>query len=92
MNLIGIFPPVVFINIEGNIAPEDCFLSRQIVEHPAPDAHGFFEGFIERVLHAPAYSNPLYAASLKHKEPGFLISAASSAGESLPVSVLKLAR
>ncbi|MEO1154616.1 MAG: alpha/beta hydrolase, partial [Pseudomonadota bacterium] len=24
-----------FMNIEGNIAPEDCFLSRQIVEHAA---------------------------------------------------------
>jgi pimeloyl-ACP methyl ester carboxylesterase len=22
------------VNIEGNVAPEDCFLSRQIVSHP----------------------------------------------------------
>ena len=27
-----------FIDIEGNVAPEDCFLSRQIIDHPAPDA------------------------------------------------------
>jgi len=24
-----------FVDIEGNLAPEDCFLSRQIVSHPA---------------------------------------------------------
>ncbi|WP_399476426.1 hypothetical protein [Streptomyces sp. TRM68367] len=23
-----------FVDIEGNVAPEDCFLSRQIVTHP----------------------------------------------------------
>lgn len=56
-----------FINIEGNVAPEDCFLSRQIVEHPADSAENFFDQFIERTLHAPAYSSPLYSASLKHK-------------------------
>lgn len=56
-----------FIDIEGNIAPEDCFLSRQIIEYPAPTAQAFFERFIERTLHTPAYSSPLYAASLPHK-------------------------
>ncbi len=56
-----------FINIEGNIAPEDCFLSRQIIEYPASNAHVFFERFVERTLHTPAYSSPLYSASLKHK-------------------------
>jgi len=56
-----------FIDIEGNIAPEDCFLSRQIIDHPASDADEFFQHFIARALHAPEYSSPLYAASLKHK-------------------------
>ncbi|MEM7532792.1 MAG: alpha/beta hydrolase [Chloroflexota bacterium] len=56
-----------FINIEGNIAPEDCFLSRQIIEYPATNADEFFEQFIERTLYTPAYSSPLYATSLKHK-------------------------
>lgn len=56
-----------FTNIEGNIAPEDCFLSRQIIEYPASNANEFFEHFIERTLHTPAYSSPLYSASLKHK-------------------------
>jgi pimeloyl-ACP methyl ester carboxylesterase len=56
-----------FINIEGNLAPEDCFLSRQIIKYPASNANEFFERFVERTLHTPAYSSPLYAASLKHK-------------------------
>jgi pimeloyl-ACP methyl ester carboxylesterase len=56
-----------FVNIEGNIAPEDCFLSRQIDEHPHADAAAFFERFIERTRHAPAYASALYAASLRHK-------------------------
>jgi pimeloyl-ACP methyl ester carboxylesterase len=56
-----------FVNIEGNIAPEDCFLSRQIVDHPRQDAEQFFDDFIERARHAPAYASALYAASLRHK-------------------------
>lgn len=56
-----------FVDIEGNIAPEDCFLSRQIVEHPHIDPAAFFEHFIERTRHAPAYASALYAASLRHK-------------------------
>lgn len=56
-----------FINIEGNIAPEDCFLSRQIVEYPASTPDEFFNRFIDRTLYSPAYSSPLYAASLRHK-------------------------
>ncbi len=56
-----------FTNIEGNIAPEDCFLSRQIVDYPNADAEAFFDDFIERTRHAPAYASALYAASLRHK-------------------------
>ena len=56
-----------FTNIEGNIAPEDCFLSRQIIEYPASDANEFLKRFVERTLYTPAYSSPLYSASLKHK-------------------------
>ncbi len=56
-----------FTDIEGNIAPEDCFLSRQIIEHASPNADDFFERFIERTLHAHAYSSPLYSVSLKYK-------------------------
>lgn len=56
-----------FTDIEGNIAPEDCFLSRQIVSDPEADAERFFDAFIERTRHAPAYASALYAASLRHK-------------------------
>lgn len=56
-----------FTDIEGNIAPEDCFLSRQIVDYPRENAHKFFDDFIERTRHAPAFASALYAASLKHK-------------------------
>lgn len=56
-----------FVDIEGNITPEDCFLSRQIVDYPEADPERFFDEFIERTLHAPAYASALYASSLRHK-------------------------
>jgi len=56
-----------FVNIKGNLAPEDCFLSRQIIDYPQADADKFLDDFIERTRHAPAYSSALYAASLRHK-------------------------
>jgi len=56
-----------FTDIEGNIAPEDCFLSRQVINYPENNANEFFELFIKRTLHSPAYSSPLYTASLRHK-------------------------
>ncbi|MEK6346008.1 MAG: alpha/beta hydrolase [Burkholderia sp.] len=56
-----------FTNIEGNIAPEDCFLSRQIDQYPAGSATAFFDDFIERALHAPAFASALYSSSLRHK-------------------------
>ncbi|OLL33147.1 alpha/beta hydrolase [Burkholderia sp. SRS-W-2-2016] len=58
---------ISFVDIEGNIAPEDCFLSRQIVDYPRDDARAFFRDFIERARFAPAYASALYAASLSHK-------------------------
>ncbi len=60
-----------FVDIKGNLAPEDCFLSRQILDHPEADAERFFDDFIERAHSAPAFSSALYAASLRHKvRPG----------------------
>lgn len=56
-----------FIDIEGNVAPEDCFLSRQIVSHHSEDANRFLDEFIDRTWHSPYFSSPLYAASLRHK-------------------------
>jgi pimeloyl-ACP methyl ester carboxylesterase len=60
-----------FIDIEGNVAPEDCFLSRQVITHPGDDAESFFDAFIERTRRSPFSSSALYAASLRHKvRPG----------------------
>lgn len=56
-----------FVDIEGNIAPEDCFLSRQIVSYPDKNPERFFEAFIERTRESPAWASALYAASLRHK-------------------------
>lgn len=56
-----------FIDIEGNVAPEDCFLSRQIISHPHPDPQDFFRDFQDRVWQSRYYSSALYAASLPHK-------------------------
>ena len=56
-----------FVDIEGNIAPEDCFLSRQIHDHRREDDARFFNDFIERTRLAPDPASALYAASLAHK-------------------------
>lgn len=56
-----------FVDIEGNLAPEDCFLSRQIVDFPSDDPEAFFEAFIARTAESPAYSSALYATGLRHK-------------------------
>ncbi|MEM8571984.1 MAG: alpha/beta fold hydrolase [Pseudomonadota bacterium] len=56
-----------FIDIEGNVAPEDCFLSRQIIDHPAETPEAFLAGFIERVKVRPEFSSALYAAALPLK-------------------------
>lgn len=55
------------ISVEGNLAPEDCFLSRQIVSHPAQDPAAFLSAFVERVRRRPGWSHRLYAASLPLK-------------------------
>lgn len=56
-----------FVDIEGNLAPEDCFLSRQIVDHPEPDPDTFMARFVERVAASSAYGSALYASTLTHK-------------------------
>ena len=56
-----------FFNIEGNVAPEDCFLSRQVLEYPTDDPQEFMRLFVERTWHGPVFSHPLFAVSLTHK-------------------------
>ncbi|MBL1119394.1 alpha/beta hydrolase [Streptomyces sp. 110] len=56
-----------FTNIEGNLAPEDCFLSRQIVTHSHDDPDDFLARFAERVGDSRFYGGALYSSSLSHK-------------------------
>jgi pimeloyl-ACP methyl ester carboxylesterase len=56
-----------FVDIEGNVAPEDCFLSRQVITHASDDAETFFDDFIERARRSPFSSSDFYAAGLRHK-------------------------
>jgi pimeloyl-ACP methyl ester carboxylesterase len=59
-----------FTDIEGNLAPEDCFLSRQILSHPRDD-DGFLDDVAERARRSCSSSSALFAASLRHKvRPG----------------------
>lgn len=58
---------VSFTNIEGNLSPEDCFLSRQIFAFPTHDGDEFLDFLTERVASMPGFSHSLYAANLKHK-------------------------
>ncbi|KAM0793856.1 alpha/beta hydrolase protein [Usnea florida] len=56
-----------FVNIEGNVAPEDCFLSRQVLTHPSSNAQEFLDDFVHRTRQMPFYSSALYAANVRHK-------------------------
>lgn len=56
-----------FTNIKGNLAPEDCFLSRQILDYPSDDPAAFIDAFADRIWQAPEYSSALFASSLRHK-------------------------
>lgn len=56
-----------FFNIEGNLAPEDCFLSRQIVTHGGDDDATFLSAFTARIRRRPESGSALYAAALPAK-------------------------
>ncbi|KAH7012621.1 alpha/beta hydrolase protein [Microdochium trichocladiopsis] len=56
-----------FIDIKGNLGPEDCFISRQVMDFPVDKADEFLEGFISATRQAPFYSAPLYAAGLRER-------------------------
>lgn len=56
-----------FVDIEGNLAPEDCFLSRQIITHHHDDPAAFLTEFIDRATDSRYYSSSLFAAGVRHK-------------------------
>jgi pimeloyl-ACP methyl ester carboxylesterase len=53
-----------FVNIKGNLAPEDCFLSRQIFLFPSDEPLAFLDAFISRTRSIKSYANSLYASTL----------------------------
>lgn len=58
---------ISFTNIEGNVSPEDCFLSRQVIGQNADDPEIFLDEFARRAWGSHCYSHPLYASALAHK-------------------------
>ncbi|KAL4878741.1 alpha/beta-hydrolase [Aspergillus karnatakaensis] len=54
-----------FIDIKGNLAPEDCFLSRQIFDFPSDDPESFLDSFIVRTQEAKSLGSALYASTLR---------------------------
>jgi pimeloyl-ACP methyl ester carboxylesterase len=56
-----------FVDIEGNLAPEDCFFSRQIISHQHADPQTFLAEFTERAWNSRFFSSTLYAAALPHQ-------------------------
>ncbi|WP_284232412.1 alpha/beta fold hydrolase [Arenivirga flava] len=55
------------VSIEGNLAPEDCFLSRQIIDHDHADATHFLTEFRDRVARSRYAASALYTAGLPAK-------------------------
>jgi len=60
-------PVLSLVDIEGNLAPEDCFLSRQILTHLAENPKAFVADFVERTRRSPQYAGALYASGVRHK-------------------------
>ncbi|KAH7134581.1 Alpha/Beta hydrolase protein [Dactylonectria estremocensis] len=56
-----------FVNIKGNLASEDCFISRCIFHHPEKSAQTFLDDFIEQTLQSPFYASGIYAAGLRDR-------------------------
>ena len=56
-----------FVDIKGNLAPEDCFLSRQIFQFPSDEPEAFLDAFIDRTRSIKSYSNSLYASTLRSR-------------------------
>ncbi|KAJ5925398.1 alpha/beta-hydrolase [Penicillium verhagenii] len=54
-----------FVDIKGNLAPEDCFLSRQIFTFHSDDPEIFFEEFVDRTRKAKSFASPLYSSTLR---------------------------
>jgi regulator of RNase E activity RraA/pimeloyl-ACP methyl ester carboxylesterase len=56
-----------FIDIKGNLAPEDCFLSRQIYLYPDDELDRFVQGFLKRAMESKHYGDSVWATNLRAK-------------------------
>jgi pimeloyl-ACP methyl ester carboxylesterase len=56
-----------FVDIKGNLAPEGCFLSRQIFEFPSDCPKYLLEMFPQRCCASSSLSGGLYAITLKSR-------------------------
>lgn len=56
-----------FVDIEGNVASEYCFLSQKVLMYPSNSAQIFLDGFVNRTRHMPFYSSAFHAANVRHK-------------------------
>lgn len=56
-----------FTDVEGNLAPEDCFLSRQVLTHPDDEPRSFLDALAERARRSPEPGSALFAAGLRAK-------------------------
>jgi pimeloyl-ACP methyl ester carboxylesterase len=64
-----------FVNIKGNLAPEDCFLSRQIYQYPmtGDTPKDFIGAFLDRAKKSGYYGDSMYAAGFRSKVPNLSI-------------------
>ncbi len=58
---------ISFTNIEGNVAPGDTFMSRQIFQYPAKNSQEFFEQFMERTSKVEQFGYASYIAGAPNK-------------------------
>jgi pimeloyl-ACP methyl ester carboxylesterase len=56
-----------FIDIKGNLGPEDCFISRQVLEYEADKASDFLDKFIADTRQSTFYSAALYASGIRER-------------------------
>src|SRR5215213_7119240 len=62
-----------FTDVEGNLAPEDCFLSRQLLTNPHDNPDSFLDAFVERARTSTEPGSALYAAGVRAKVPPELV-------------------
>ncbi len=54
-----------FTNIEGNVAPEDTFMSEQVIKFPAKTPEEFFDQFVERTSKVRQYGYAHYMNTIR---------------------------